>query len=184
LHKTTNEKVIKKTVISKDTIHKTFNKSVFLNDLASKEMNNWKHFDEFQNAITNFYQTTPEKAKLNAKDLSIIIVKIKDSITIEKLNKPDVIARLNILNNEALRLHDMSTISTITNEEVNAKIENIIYAYESIIAKINQVYILNANEESVDVRFSAPKVLNDSVINTKKPSETELNKLKIIKQRQ
>lgn len=173
------------TKISKnDTLTKIFSQSVFLTDPARKDINEWKHYEEFENIINQFYKTTPSKATLLAKDLSDVLVKIKDSIKIEKLNRPDVIARFNILNNEALRLNDMGTISTITDEETIEKIENIVYAYESIISKINQVYLLNANEESVDVKFQAPKVLNDSLPNIKKPTQTDLNELKKIKQKQ
>lgn len=168
----------------KDTITKTFSQSVFLSDPARKDIKEWKHYEEFENIISQFYQTTPSKATLLAKDLSDIVIRIKDSIKIEKLNRPDVIARFNILSNEALRLNDMGTISTITDKEVIEKVENIVYAYESIISKVNQVYLLNANEESVDVKFQAPKVLNDSLPNIKKPTQTDLNELKKIKKKQ
>lgn len=146
-----------------ETIHKTYTKSAFLNESATKELTVVKHFAEFESKMNLFYKLPPEEAKLNAKELSDLIIKLKDSINIQKIDRPDVKARFNILNNEVLRLYDMSTISTISKEEVVSKIENIIYAYESIILKINQVYLMNENEESVDVQFQAPKVLLDSL---------------------
>lgn len=182
--KSVNETQIETNISKNDSLTKTFTQSVYLTDLARNDIKNWNHYEEFEKIISQFYQTTPSKATLLSKDLSEIIIRIKDSIKIEKLNRSDVIARFNILNNEALRLNDMGSISTITTEETIEKIENIVYAYESIISKINQVYLLNANEESVDVRFSAPKVLNDSLLKVKMPSEEGLSKLKINKQKQ
>lgn len=182
--KSVNETQIDANTSKNDSLTKTFTQSVYLTDLARNDIKNWNHYEEFEKIISQFYQTTPSKATLLSKDLSEIIIRIKDSIKIEKLNRSDVIARFNILNNEALRLNDMGSISTITTEETIEKIENIVYAYESIISKINQVYLLNANEESVDVRFSAPKVLNDSLLKVKMPSEEGLSKLKINKQKQ
>ncbi len=163
----------------KDSIHvvsKTYVQSVFLTEIARKELVKLKYFDEFEKNMNVFYHSKPADIKFNAKDLSDIIFKIKDSITVEKINQPDVKARFNILYNETLRLQDMSTINTITDDEVKLKIENIIYAYESIIAKINQVFMMKANEDNVDVRFQAPKVLKDSlpkqeILKTEKPTK-------------
>ncbi|MBS3993883.1 MAG: hypothetical protein KGZ87_09215 [Bacteroidetes bacterium] len=182
--KNVNETQLEAASTKNDSLTKTYSQTVYLTDIARKEIKEWSQYEEFENIISQYYNTTPSKAMLLSKDLSDIIVKIKDSIKIDKIKRPDVIARFNILNNEALRLNDMSKINTITTEETIEKIENIVYAYESIISKINQVYLLNANEESVDVKFSVPKVLNDTVLKIVKPTETELQKLKTNKQQQ
>lgn len=176
----TPKEIEKETV--QDTISvvkKTYTKSIFLSENARKELVDLKYFDEFEKTIERFYNSTPEKIKLNATDLNEILVRIKDSITIEKINRPDVKARFNILYNESLRLLDMSSINSISNEEINSKIENIIYAYESIIAKINQVYLMNDNEENVNVQFQAPKVLIDSLPTEVKISPKKLKQIKI-----
>lgn len=165
----------------KDTtsvVQKSYTKTVFLSENARKEIVDLKYFDEFEKIIDRFYNSNPEEIKLNTTDLNEVLVRLKDSITIEKINRPDVKARFNILYNESLRLLDMSSISTISQEEVDHKIENIIYAYESIITKINQVYLMNANEKNVDVQFQTPKVLIDSL---PKESKIPLKKLKQIK---
>ncbi|MDP2089810.1 MAG: hypothetical protein Q8J84_10470 [Flavobacteriaceae bacterium] len=170
-----------KNIINNDTIsvvQKTHIKSIFLSESARKELIELKHFDEFEKTIEQFYNSTPAEAKLNAKDLSDIIIRIKDSITIQKIDRPDVKARFNILHNEALRLLDMSSINSISNDEVNSKIENIIYAYESIIAKINQVYLMNVNEDNVDVQFQAPKVFADTLPKDVKKVEKDLKLIK------
>ena len=165
----------------KDTtavVQKSYTKTVFLSENARKEIVDLKYFDEFENIMDRFYNSNPEEIKLNTTDLNEVLGRLKDSITIEKINRPDVKARFNILYNESLRLLDMSSISTISQEEVDHKIENIIYAYESIITKINQVYLMNANEENVDVQFQTPKVLIDSL---SKENKIPLKKLKQIK---
>lgn len=150
----------------KDTtsvVKKSYTKTVFLSENARKEIVDLKYFDEFEKILDRFYHSNPEEIKLNTTDLNEVLVRLKDSITIEKINRPDVKARFNILYNESLRLLDMSSISTISQDEINHKVENIIDAYESIITKINQVYLMNANEENVDVQFQLPKVLTDSL---------------------
>lgn len=165
----------------KDTtavVQKSYTKTVFLSENARKEIVDLKYFDEFEKIMDRFYNSNPEEIKLNTTDLNEVLGRLKDSITIEKINRPDVKARFNILYNESLRLLDMSSISTISQEEVDHKIENIIYAYESIITKINQVYLMDANEENVDVQFQAPKVLIDSL---PKESKIPIKKLKQIK---
>lgn len=174
--KETEKETVQDTI---SVVKKTYTKSIFLSENARKELVDLKYFDEFEKTIERFYNSTPEKIKLNATDLNEILVRIKDSITIEKINRPDVKARFNILYNESLRLLDMSSINSISNEEINSKIENIIYAYESIIAKINQVYLMNDNEENVNVQFQAPKVLIDSLPTEVKISPKKLKQMKI-----
>ena len=174
--KETEKETVQDTI---SVVKKTYTKSIFLSENARKELVDLKYFDEFEKTIERFYNSTPEKIKLNATDLNEILVRIKDSITIEKINRPDVKARFNILYNESLRLLDMSSINSISNEEINSKIENIIYAYESIIAKINQVYLMNDNEENVNVQFQAPKVLIDSLPTEVKISPKKLKQIKI-----
>lgn len=172
----------KNKTIVKDTIKVVENKkikSVFLNDRARKELVALKYFEEFEKTMDRFYNSTSKEIMLNANDLSEITLKLKDSITITQIDRPDVKARFNILYNESLRLLDMSSINSISNEEINSKIENIIYAYESIIAKINQVYLMNDNENNVDVQFQAPKVLIDSLPKEVKIPIKQLKQIKI-----
>lgn len=161
-------------------VSRSYTQSIFLTENARKEMVAQKYFEDFENTMKQFYNSTPDRIQLNAQDLTEVISKIKDSISLSKIDRPDVKARFNILYSEALRLIDMSTISTISNEEVNRKIENIIYAYESILAKINQVYLMDSNEENVDVQFQAPKVLSDTLPESKELIRPE-KKLKQIK---
>lgn len=166
---------------NKDTtsvVQKTHIKKIFLSSDARKEMVDLKYFEEFEKNIDRFYKPNPKDIKIITTDLNEVLVRLKDSITIEKINRPDVRARFNILYNESLRLLDMSSISTISQEEIDSKIENIIYAYESIISKINQVYLMNINEENVDVQFQSPKVLIDSLPKENKIQPQKLNKIK------
>lgn len=169
------------TVSEKDSIAETKKshiQSVYLTEHAQQELRNLKYFDDFQQQIKQFYTASSEEAKLNAQDLSVIVSKIKDSISIEKINRPDVKARFNVLHNEALRLVDMNTISSIKSEEVHQKIENILYAYESILAKINQIYLMSTNEKNIDVQFQAPKVLIDTVPKEVKALPKKLKEIK------
>ena len=50
---------------------------------------------------------------------------------------PSVKIRLNVLNNEALRLFDMDSIPNITNKEVIHETKNIVNAFNALNIKIN-----------------------------------------------
>ncbi|WP_457618374.1 hypothetical protein, partial [Lutibacter sp.] len=81
---------------------------------------------------------------------------MKDSIRIEKLKQPSVIARLNVLENEALRLADMATIHSISNEEVKNEVEKIVEIYSAVNSKINTIYKVAAIQKSLEVDTETP----------------------------
>ncbi|MCM2302206.1 MAG: hypothetical protein NDI80_06255, partial [Flavobacteriaceae bacterium] len=89
----------------KDTtavVQKSYTKTVFLSENARKEIVDLKYFEEFEKIMDRFYNYNPEEIKLNTTDLNEVLGRLKDSITIEKINRPDVKARFNILYNESL----------------------------------------------------------------------------------
>lgn len=65
---------------------------------------------------------------------------MKDSIRPEELINLPFRTRINVLDNEALRLKDMTFIPAITANEVTAQVEKIIAAFSATNSKINTVY--------------------------------------------
>lgn len=84
------------------------------------------------------------EALLNSVELSELALQLKDSVRVEKLNIPEVKIRLNVLYSETLRLADMSTIPTITEDLVAEENNNIINAFSALNLKINN---MNLQEE-------------------------------------
>ena len=79
------------------------------------------------------------EALLNSVELSVLAQQLRDSIRVEKLNIPEVKIRLNVLYTETLRLADMSTIPTITEQLVAKENNNIIEAFSALNLKINNM---------------------------------------------
>jgi len=79
------------------------------------------------------------EALLNSVELSELALQLKDSVRVEKLNIPEVKIRLNVLYSETLRLADMSTIPTITEELVAEENNNVINAFSALNLKINNM---------------------------------------------
>jgi hypothetical protein len=88
---------------------------------------------------------------------------MKDSIRVKDLKTPSVIARINVLENETLRLADMATISSIKDSEVKEEVTNILTVYSAINSKINTIYKASAIQKAIEVDTEKP------VIEIKKP---------------
>lgn len=99
----------------------------------------WPEYQNFDELISQYQEITLSDALLNSVELSELAKQLKDSIRVEKLNIPEVKIRLNVLYTETLRLADMSTIPTITEELVTRENNNVIDAYSALNLKINNM---------------------------------------------
>ena len=81
---------------------------------------------------------------------------MKDSLSVEKLNKKNVVARINVLENEALRLADMATISSITNQEVKTEVDKIVELFDALNSKINTIYKTEELQKSLEIDTETP----------------------------
>lgn len=122
-----------------------------LNKIASKELESWKSHNDLGVFLKRFENTSPNEALSNALELKDLIKKIKENITINELNTPAFRARLNVLENEALRLADMTYIPAITPKEVNTQINKIFLVFSSLNAKINTVYNQKLFNDEIDL---------------------------------
>ena len=127
-----------------------------LNTEAKKIVEDWQEYQNIAEFIPKYYNTTTKEALFNSQRLAELTQQLKDSIRIKRFDEPSFRIRLNILNNEALRLADMDSINNITNVEIIKENKNIVNAFEAIKAKINSVIkkeLLEKDLEEFDYLF-------------------------------
>ena len=108
-----------------------------LHGKAIEVVENWQEYQAVSEFMPRFYKTSTKEVLFNSSQFYKLTTYLKDSIRIDKFNKPSFKIRLNVLNNEALRLFDMDSISNISNKEVIAETNNIINAFNALNIKIN-----------------------------------------------
>jgi len=114
------------------------------------KVENWNEYQQLDQFITTFYSISPTKALNLSKELSTITKQLKDSVSIERFTRPDIEIRINVLNNNALRLADMANISSINSEEVKMEIQSILDAFSALNAKINNITTQEKLETELD----------------------------------
>ncbi|MDX1829486.1 MAG: hypothetical protein R3342_08070 [Lutibacter sp.] len=141
---------------------------------AKKAVNNWREYKDVDDFITQFYNISTSEALSNARELSELVVLMKDSIRVDDLKTPSVIARINVLENETLRLADMATIPSIKTSEVKDEVTSILTVYSDLNSKINTLYNASAIQKALEVDTEKPveELKKDKVIPYKKPSKT------------
>lgn len=145
---------------------KTKNAIIDLTPKAKKLTQNWIEYQNINEYIQQYKEISITNSLLNAKRLAELTQQLKDSIRVEKLNNSSVKIRLNVLNNEALRLADMATINQITEKEVIIENKNILNAYSALNIKINNI----VSQENINSQLKAfidevtkDKVLSDTL---------------------
>ena len=108
-----------------------------LHSEAKKSVENWQEYQAVSDFIPKFYNTTTKGALFNSIQFYELTSHLKDSTKIKRFKTPSMKIRINVLNNEALRLFDMDSIPSITNKEVIHETENIVNAFNALNIKIN-----------------------------------------------
>lgn len=123
---------------------------------AKAEMDNWKEYQNVDELMLKYYSITTLEALTNAEELSRLVKSMKDSLRIEKLQKPNIIARINVLHNETLRLADMANIPSISKEEVKEEVSNIVAIYSAMNSKINTIYQAETIQNTLEFDTEVP----------------------------
>jgi len=113
---------------------------------AKIKIENWKEYQQLDELLTEFYSISNSEALNLSNELSTITQQLKDSVKIERFKQPDIGIRINVLHNNALRLTDMASISTISPTEVKTEIQNILDAFSALNSKINNL----TNQEKLE----------------------------------
>lgn len=122
-----------------------------LDKSSRKEIENWKEYfiiDKFTKQLEN---TTATEALNNALELKTLTQQLKDSLNIKTLKTPAFKARINVFENEVLRLADMTYIPSITSKEVNNQVKKVFSLFGSINHKINTVYAKKRFDKAIKV---------------------------------
>lgn len=116
------------------------NSIVLLENSSKNYVANWTEYQSVNEHLKKFSSISANEALNNALKLSDLVKLLKDSIRPEELINLPFRTRINVLDNEALRLKDMTFIPAITANEVTAQVEKIIAAFSATNSKINTVY--------------------------------------------
>lgn len=144
-----------------------------LNAQSKKLIAPWAEYQKFDDLISQYQEISMNEALLNSVELSVLAQELRDSIRVDKLNIPEVKIRLNVLYTQTLRLADMSTIPTITEQLVAEENNNMIEAFSALNLKINNMNAqdkLNSEiSKFIDEVLEQPKT--DSIIKGKQPEK-------------
>lgn len=159
------------------------NSKISLNTTALKIVENWQEYQNIAEFIPKYYKTTTKKSLFNSQRLVELTQQLKDTIRIKKFDEPSFRIRLNVLHNEALRLADMDSITSITNLEVIQENKNIVGAFDAINAKINTLVnkeLLENDLKEFDYLFaiedSIEEKTNSKILTKKNRNQKIFNK--------
>lgn len=110
-----------------------------LNSKSAELVASWPEYQKFADFAGQYQEITLSDALLNSAELSEMARQLKDSIRVESLKIPSVKMRLNVLHSETMRLADMATIPTISQEDVTTENNNVIQAFSALNIKINTI---------------------------------------------
>lgn len=153
---------------------------ITLSPKSKQETDVWLTYQMVQSKINGYYSVTKSQALQNARELADLVKNASDSIKIEKLDRPDIKIRFNVLYNHALRLDDMSTINKISDDDVMNEVASILDAFSAINEKINVIYKIEQYEEELEITSEKIEFLeintSKKVDEVKKPIKKTLQK--------
>ena len=148
------EEVNTDAVSTNDSLKSEFSNIKSISETLSPEAKaktvNWEDYHQLDRLLTDFYTISPKEALNLSKELATTTTRLKDSLPIEEFKRPDVMIRINVLNNYALRLADMASIPSITDTEVDQEIQHLLDSYSALNAKINNI----AHQEKIERELS------------------------------
>ncbi|AOW21432.1 hypothetical protein [Urechidicola croceus] len=124
---------------------------VTLSPKAKKEVQGWIDYQRVRSTVERYNRINKSDALYNVKEFTEVVKNIVDTIKIDKLNRPDVKIRFNVLYNHVLRLEDMSIIANISDEEVKEEVTGILDAFSAINDKINVIYKIEEYEKELNI---------------------------------
>lgn len=122
-----------------------------VNQDFTAEVEDWKQLKAVNTFIKKFEKVSPREALTNALELNDLVKNLKDSIVPVVFDIPSFHARINVLQNETLRLADLTLIPAITADDVNAQVNKTIAAASSVNSKINTILSKKRFEDEIDL---------------------------------
>ncbi|WKD85688.1 hypothetical protein KCTC32516_01033 [Polaribacter huanghezhanensis] len=117
---------------------------------SKEKVADWKEYQSVANNLKQFSSISASEALNNALKLAEVVKFLKDSIRPKELLNLPFRTRVNVLENETLRLKDMTFIPAITAKEVHVEVNKIIAAFSATNSKINTIYSQLKVEQDID----------------------------------
>ena len=118
---------------------------------VKKDVKSWDEYFTMSKFLRkNFTTISPALSLEMSKELADLSKTMNDSVRIIELNNRGMFARLNVFYSEALRLQDMSEISSINPSEITEQVEKLVSVYNSINMKINSIYLQQSFDSNVN----------------------------------
>lgn len=111
-----------------------------LEQSSKQTIDTWKEYTIVEENLKKFTSISANEALNNAIQLTKSVKQMKDTIRPEELINPSFRTRINVLENETLRLKDMTLIPAITANEINQQVDKIMDAFSATNSKINTIY--------------------------------------------
>lgn len=124
---------------------------ITLSTKAKKEVADWEKYQLIETKMQRYQSITKSEAMQNARELSLLIEDASDTIDVKILDRPDLKMRFNVLYNHAFRLHDMLSITSITEDEVMIEVTRLLDAYSAVNDKINVIYKIDEYKNSFGI---------------------------------
>jgi len=138
---------------------------------AAAIIGNWKEYKNFKKMFNQYQTTTPSEALSNAEELNALALQLKDSIKNKTLKTIPFKARLDVLQNETMRLQDMVSISNLKPSDIKEQVNKVLAAYNATIAKLNNIAVQKQIEKELD------NMVKDSVTDSIKVSDKKYKSL-------
>lgn len=126
------------------------NAPLILENLSKEKVAKWNEYHKVTDNLKLFSSISANEALNNAIKLSEDVKFLKDSIRPKALLNLSFRTRINVLENETLRLKDMTFITAITADDVNKQVDKIIAAFSATNSKINTIYSQLKVEEDIE----------------------------------
>jgi len=136
--------------LKQQEINLKINQPLKLTPEASTLIKNWKEYQNFKTFFNQFRMPTPSEALNNAKELNTLAQQLKDSIRNKLLDNVPFKARLDVLQNETMRLQDMVNIPNLKAPDIKAQINKILAAFNATNAKLNNLVVQKQIESDLD----------------------------------
>lgn len=128
---------------------------------AKEFVKGWGEYQNLNKFLKQHASSNAEETMFNAKELSRLASEMKDSIRIEALKTPAYQIRLNVLQNEALRLKDMSELPNLPEQTIIDEYKKIYAAFSAFNSKLNNN--LKQDKLNNELKDFVDMVKNDTV---------------------
>ncbi len=133
------------------SVENEFSSIKTINPAFAKDVEEWKELNAVNDFLARFKKASSREVLSNALELKGLVKSLKDSIKPTLFDVASLDTRINIFNNETLRLADMTTIPAIKASEVTMQTEKILDAFSAINVKINTLLSKKRFEDEIDV---------------------------------